>query len=103
MQIGQHVKLINDSGWDSGRALVTADRGVVFPVRGIVYTVREILEWYTGELGWHACIKLMEITNPLIIYRVMGESEQAFRISRFKPLQKWDVSEFRKEFVTLDA
>jgi hypothetical protein len=105
MQIGQHVVLIDDTGYHTSPLFEKIkSRGVIFPVKGIVYTVMETLMWWDDSIKMETnSIRLVEIKNKPIDYKIIGMSVQAFRASRFKPLQKLDVTQFQKEFVTLDA
>ena len=69
--------------------------GIVWPKSEKVYSVREIIKYPVGEVG----VLLNEIKNPPTpkispSFGMKGNSEQAWKISRFRNL---DGSEIKKE------
>lgn len=61
-------------------------RGEALPVKGTVYTIRDLHP--DGDAIW-----LVEIINPIVVYRFC---ELSFRIFRFRPVRDEDIAIFRK-------
>ena len=84
-EVGERVVCVDDD-WSN---LTAHEREGIpnRPVRGNTYTVRDFMLLFPGDPG----VRVEEITNPTCQW-MLGRYEGAFRVRRFRPLRKTDIS-----------
>lgn len=65
------------------------------PRKGTVYTIREAFDWLHPLMGMIAVVRLVEIVNPVRIYR-NGPDEAIFGADCFRPVVDSKLAIFRK-------
>ena len=89
---GQRVVCINDDFPEGDCQGGRVNR----PVKDRVYTVRDVLKWTWGnwEVSW--AVRLFELKNPRIHWKIGGYNEIPFSAHRFRPMdeRKTNISVF---------